>query len=187
MCVCVQGYFPCTLVQEFLFLFVCYFFAALFRIVHSRWVCICLDCSSSTHAHSHFYGFFAGLGTIGRLGLLRRVQPHRAGGALRGGATDPDHTAGHWTQGCEILFRGYDAQTGSDLFHIHNHESRVSSGVFGMQGCLSAGNSSCGFTHRIFSALPGFSTFFFFCFLLLDWAFENTFSYFVSLPYGRYD
>lgn len=105
-----------------------------------------------------YHFFFSGIGSIGRLGLLRRVQPYRTGGALRGGATDPDHPAGHRTQGCEILFRGHNAKTGSDLYHIHNHESRVSGEEIRI---ANLGNSSCGFTHRIFSALLSLFVFFF--------------------------
>lgn len=55
------------------------------------------------------FSCFTGTCTVGSLGLLRWVQSHRAGSAVGGRATDSDHTACHWAQGCEILFRGYNA------------------------------------------------------------------------------
>lgn len=55
------------------------------------------------------FSCFTGTCTVGSLGLLRWVQSHRVGSAVGGRATDSDHTACHWSQGCEILFRGYNA------------------------------------------------------------------------------
>ena len=67
----------------------------------------------------------AGPGSGGSVGLFRRVQPDRAGGAVGGGATDPLHPAGHRGQHEDVQLRGHRAGARPHLLHLHHHEPGV--------------------------------------------------------------
>ena len=66
-----------------------------------------------------------GSGGVRRVGVLRRVQPHRPRGALRHRAADSDN---HARQGCEtggVRLRGHPPSTASHVQRVHHHEPRL--------------------------------------------------------------
>lgn len=60
------------------------------------------------------------------MGVLRRVQPHGAGGAVRGGAADPDHPGGRGEEGAALHLRRRRPRAQQDVQHLHHDESLVS-------------------------------------------------------------
>ena len=64
-------------------------------------------------------------GPRGRVGVLRRVQPHRPRGALRDRAADPDDPAREIGEGGELHLRRHRAAAGADVRRLHHDEPGV--------------------------------------------------------------
>ena len=107
---------------------------------------------------------FQGAGQLGCVGVLRRVQPHRAGGAVRGGAAGAHHPARTGGQGGALHVRGRGHSAAPNGQRLHYHEpgvrralgaARQPQGVVPRRGHDGAGLRTHRRDHAVLVRLPG--------------------------------
>lgn len=68
---------------------------------------------------------FQRIGSIGIMGLLRRIQSYRARSFVGSCTTDSNNSTGDPEKCGEVCVRRHNFKVGSDLQHIHHDESRL--------------------------------------------------------------